>query len=367
MDLVREFLSRSFIAAGGAVEDSPGGLYVVLPQGAARRYGLAEDVEITLVADAAPGTQAVDGRLGSRLIDGMAAARLAGATLAAAALPAELPRSLPEGRPVLLNAVRIGGVEEVRTPARFLAAELRLTLQGDEQRNVLVSVTLRLGDGARVRPFNLGAAYPVTAAPLDERERRSVVDGLRSWLRHDGPRAIAGALDTLRRRASRDLERMADYYASLDVEMARAIERARTDDERARRLAKRRALAADLAARRGQLRERMRARLSAAIVAATLLETEVERFTLPVRRRNLAGEIAVCCRAADGLFEGPACAACGVATLRFYLCDERFHVLCAACGQAGRLDASRCAACTRRQPASPTISVEDPTARLQLG
>jgi hypothetical protein len=160
---------------------------------------------------------------------------------------------------------------------------------------------------------------------------------------------------------------MADYYASLDAEMARAIERARADDERARRVVKRRALAEDLAARRAQLRERMRARLSAGILAATLLETEIECFTLPVHRRNLGGQITLGCRAADGLFEGPACTACGVATLRFYLCDERLHVLCAACGQTGRLDTTRCAACTRRPLESPAISVEDPTANLRLG
>ncbi len=367
MDLVREFLSRSVVAAGGAVEDSAGGFYVVLPAAEAARYGLAEDAEITLAAETAPGGGAVDGRLGSPLIERMVAARLTGVTLAAAALPAELPRSLPESLPVLLNAVRAGTVARARTPARVLAAELRLTLQGDEQLSIRVSVTLRLDDGTRVAPFNLGSAYPVHTAPLDDREQRSVADGLRVWLRHEGPRVVAGSLDTLRRRAYRDLERMAEYYASLDADMGRAVERARADDERARRMVKRHALVEDLAARRGQLRERMRAHLSAGIVAATLLETEVERFTIPVRRRSLGGQIEIRCRAADGLFEGPACTACGIATLRFYVCDERLHVLCAACGHVGRLDATRCASCTRRAPESPAISVEDPTARLSMG
>jgi hypothetical protein len=79
------------------------------------------------------------------------------------------------------------------------------------------------------------------------------------------------------------------------------------------------------------------------------------------------GEVEVLCRAADGSFEGPACAACGVATLRFYLCDERMHVLCEACGRSGRLDPPRCAGCTARRVPPPMLEVEDPTRRLKLG
>jgi len=368
MDLVREFLSRSFVIAGGAVDDSPEALYVLLPAPEATRYGLQEEAEISVAGEAPPEGRRVDGRLGSPLIERMVAARLAAAPLAPASLQAELPRSLPEGLPVLLNAVRVGTVERARVPARFLVAELRLTLQGDELRSVLDSVTIRLEDGARVAPFNLGGgAYPVAAGPLDEREHRAVAHALGSWLRRDGPRAVAGALDTIRRRARRDLEQMAEYYASLAAEMSKAVERARADDERARRLAKRETLAGDLAARRGQLRERMRARLSARIVAATLIESDAERFTIAVRRRSRDGQIEVLCRAADSVFEGPRCSACGVATLRLFLCDQQLHVLCEACGHAGRLDAARCPSCTRKPPEPPAICVEDPTAGLRLG
>ena len=367
MDLVREFLSRSFVMAGGAVEDSQEALYVLLPGPEATRCGLQEEAEISVAGEAPPEGRRVDGRLGSPLIERMVAAHLAAAPLAPASLQAELPRSLPEGLPVLLNAVRAGTVERARVPARFLVAELRLTLQGDELRSVLASVTIRLEDGARVAPFNLGGAYPVAAGPLDEREHRAVGHALGSWLCREGPGAVAGALDTIRRRARRDLEQMAEYYASLDAEMAKAVERARADDERARRLAKRETLAGDLAARRGQLRERMRARLSVRIVGATLIESDAERFTIAVRRRSRDGQIVVRCRAADSVFEGPRCSGCGVATLRLFLCDQQLHVLCEACGHAGRLDATRCPSCTRRPSAPPAICVEDPTAGLRLG
>ena len=106
-------------------------------------------------------------------------------------------------------------------------------------------MTVRLEDGARAASLDLGGAYPVDAAPLDEREQRAASSALRSWLRREGPRLLAGALETLRRRARRDLERMAEYYASLDAEMANATERARADGERLRRRAKWEALAAD--------------------------------------------------------------------------------------------------------------------------
>jgi len=367
MDLVREFLTQSFVAAGGVVEDTPSGIASLLPEPEAVRLGLAEEAVIMLAAEPAAGGRAVDGRLGSALLERMVAARLAAAPVAAVALPAELPRSLPEGLPVLLNAVRGGHVERMRSPVRFLVAELRLTLQGEELRSALASVTVRLEDGARVTALELGGAYPVSAAPLDDREQRAASSALRLWLRRDGPRLLGGALETLARRAQRDLERMAEYYASLDAEMARATERARADDERQRRRAKWQALATDLAARRGQLRERMRGRLAAKIVAATLVETIAERFTITVRRRSQEGQVVVLCRAADGSFDGPACAACGTATLRLYLCDHRLHVLCEGCGQAGRLDSIRCPACTRRRPEALAVSVEDPTASLRLG
>ena len=122
----------------------------------------------------------------------------------------------------------------------------------------------------------------------------------------------------------------------------------------------------DLAARRAQLRERMKFRLSTQLLAATLVETDVRRFELPVQRRAQHGTVAVLLRAGDGVFEGPACGACGVATVRLYLCDEALHVLCDACGQAGRLDRTRCRAC-RATPAEPMrFVIDDPTASVPL-
>jgi plasmid stabilization system protein ParE len=366
VDLARAFLAGSLTAAGGVVEETPEGLAALLPEAEARRLGLPEELAIALAAAPAPGSRGVDGRLGSPLLERLVAESLARPAFAAVALPSQLPRALPEGQPVLLNAVRHGRVSSGRAVARFLAAEVRLTLQGEDLRSALASVTVRVGDGALVPDLDLAGAYPVGAPPFDEAERRAVRNGLRVWLRREAPRRLAGALDTLRRRARRDLERIADYYASLDAEMARAAERARSEDERARRVAKRAALAAELAGRRAQARDRMRARLAGRLVAASLVEAVVERFTVPVRRRSRPGEVAVLARP-DGVLEGPRCAACAAATLRVFLCDERLHVLCDRCGHAGRLDATRCPACTHAGPTPLAITVDDPTACLRLG
>lgn len=174
-------------------------------------------------------------------------------------------------------------------------------------------------------------------------------------------------LEALRQRGYRDLERMAEYYGSLDADMAKSADRVRSGEERARRQAKWAALPADLDGRRDQLRARIQPRLAARLLAASVIETDIEQFVTPVRRRKLTGSVILVHRMADGEFEGPACASCGVATLRLYLCDERMHVLCEACGQRGVLDAARCRACRGALPDRPVVRLLDPTARMRLG
>lgn len=367
-DTVREFLRRTLLLEGGVVEDSPDGLEALLPAGAARRLGVPEEIEIHLSSSEPPTDDTVlDGRIGSVLLERLVADRLGRPAITAVELPAGLPTPSPDDLPVLLNAVRAGDAERRRAPGRFLAADVRVTLQGEELRSAIETLTIRLDDGARTEPFRVGGAFPVAASPLDDRERANARAGLRSWLWREAPAVHASALETLRRRGARDLERLAEYYASLDTEMAQAAERARTDDERARRQAKWAALPADLDSRREEVRMRIRPRLAARMVAATLIQADVERFDIPVRRRKRKGSVTLCCRTADGVFEGPACAACEVATLRLYLCDDRLHVLCEACGQPGRLDRARCPACRGARPERPSVVVDDPTARLRIG
>ena len=231
-------------------------------------------------------------------------------------------------------------------------ADLLLTLHGDEVRSALAATCVRLCDSASVAGFSLAAAYPGdggrggSRGGLDDSERRALVRGLRAWIGLHGLDPFRAALEGVARRARRDLERLAEYYRSLDDEMARAIRRARADAEKARRRAKRELLPAELAARKEQLRERLRPRLTSRLLAVRVIETEIDRFAVPVQRRARAGSIAVTRRAADGRMEGPLCAACGQETSHVYLCDERLHVLCNACGHDGRLDRARCAACS---------------------
>lgn len=368
MDLVRQFLTGILDAAGAVVEQNTGGLHALLDAQGALQLGLSEEVRVALDTSSEVDGRQVDGRLGSPLVERLVTKRLARPSVTAVALPAELPRSLPGDCPLLLNAVRKGAAEAAREPARYMVVSLRVVLQADEVRSAIESVNVRLADGALVALPPLERGYPISASFLDEPERRRVGSAVAQWLRRDGPSRFAASLDALSRRARRDLERMAEYYAGLDSDMAAAAKRARRPDERARRLAKRATLLDDLAARRAQLSERFRPRLSASVVAATLVETEVVRWTVPVRRRTRDGLVAVLCRAADSAFEGPTCAACGIATLRFYLCDDELHVLCAKCGHTGRLDRSRCPACRpRQQPAPLVLSVDDPTRRLRIG
>jgi hypothetical protein len=173
-------------------------------------------------------------------------------------LPSELPRPLPAHLPILLNAVRAGEGQTSRIVARYLVTTVRATAQSDEVRSVLDTVAVRLGDGGRVSPLSVAHGEPRPLAPLDEAERRRVADALRQWMDRDGAQQLAGPIEALRRRVRRDLDRLADYYASLDEEMRVAEGRACSPEERARRAAKRAALPEDLAARRAQIAERLR-------------------------------------------------------------------------------------------------------------
>jgi hypothetical protein len=366
MDLVRDFVAGVIEAMGGVADQVADGVLALLPPAEATRLGVADEVRIKL-DPSEQGEGTVDGRLGSPLLERLVAARLAAPAVAAVSLPPELPRPLPERLPVLLNAVRAGDVRSERSPARYLAVDLRLSLQGDEVRSTIESLFVRLEDAARVPPIRLDAGYPLAAVPLDEREHGRVDRALRDWLRREAPGRLAGALESVSRRARRDLERLAECYAGLDADMRQAAKRARKAEERERRTAKRLALREDLEARRAQLCERLKPRLSAALIAATLVETDVERFRVGVCRRARDGFINVLCRSCDSVFEGPVCAGCGVATMRFFLCDERLHVLCEQCGQAGRLDPSRCAGCNPKPPQPSGLTVDDPTRRLRLG
>jgi hypothetical protein len=368
-DPAKEFLRLHLTALGGVIEEHPCGLEALLPVEVAKPLGVPEEVRFSFgtVPDDTAGA-VVDARLGSSILERAVASWRERHPVAIVALAGELPRPLPTHVPVLLNAVRGGPVSPaVRQSARYLVTHLRVTLQGDEVRSATFDHTVRLEDGAAVSALRLADAYPVGAAPLTAAERQIAAESVRRAMRRTAPTLLGGALEAIGRRARRDLARMAEYYASLDTEMARAVERARSEDERARRRAKRAMLPDELAARRAQVRERLSARVSAELIAAVLVESETDRYTVPVRRRTRSDTLVIQRRAADGALEGPKCAGCGVSTVELYLCDERLHVLCNACGHQGRLDPVRCVGCRPHAVPPLAVSVEDVTAALRLG
>jgi hypothetical protein len=69
-DPVREFLMRTFIGAGGLVDDSQHGLEALLPLESAKRMGLPDELSINLSgSEVSPGdtrSTAVSGRRSSR-------------------------------------------------------------------------------------------------------------------------------------------------------------------------------------------------------------------------------------------------------------------------------------------------------------
>ena len=160
--------------------------------------------------------------------------------------------------------------------------------------------------------------------------------------------ASRGALEAIERRVRRDLEHMAEFYASLDQEMAAAARRARGADERARQAGQ-----TCGAPRRSDGAPHPAARAHAAPPVRRVGRRDARPKPTPsastcrsagARARASSRSLG---RGADSSFEGPMCARCGVATLRHLSLRRPPARPLRRVRPRGRLDAARCPACRR--------------------
>lgn len=172
-------------------------------------------------------------------------------------------------------------------------------------------------------------------------------------------RRLQEALDSLRRRRQRDFIRLQEYYGAIDGEIRRRARRAlaKHDDRAAK--AERSRLEATASAYRGRIADlvdRYRARIRLQPIGALVCTLPVHRVTARFHRRSASRAVAVSWNPIDRAIEPPCCEACGTGASTVILCDDRLHLLCAAChptcSACGRAYCRAChARCPRRHEA----------------
>ena len=143
---------------------------------------------------------------------------------------------------------------------------------------------------------------------------------------------LDGFLASLKRRRERDLQRMRDYYESIDGEIRRKIARVASKQEaldgEIQRLA---ATAQAYKARAAELKERYRVRVRITGLATLACAIPTYRIRVRLLRRSVETEAAFSWNPFDRRIEPRCCDACRQATESAALCDDRVHYLCLKC------------------------------------
>jgi hypothetical protein len=163
---------------------------------------------------------------------------------------------------------------------------------------------------------------------------------------------IADFLERLRRRRDRDVRRLREYYAEIDMEIRKKLSRQRlTDDQRRRERDRLDATHRACRSRGVEVADRYRVRLHLSPVGVWLCRLPAYHISVRLMRRNAAADAVFSWNPIDGRIEPRACDGCLAPTNSAWLCDDAVHYVCddclAACGECGR---RFCRACTRACP-----------------
>jgi hypothetical protein len=338
--------ARDALAARGAlVEDA----LAVLPDALAAELELPADVALS--ADASPDAGLVSCAIGSALLERLVAWARRTAPSATARMDADAPRASQAtslaGRFVVRNAVT--DVDRVfPVDATYAVLYLAWTAEADDRHAGLVRVVANTADGS-VPAASFGDRVDPRLAPDGLREGdvdRAIAERAASALTALARSAVepraAVLAEAASRRHRRDHARIRDYFAALAAEARsprRKIERAAIEAKLAQLDAERDAKLRDLV-------DRYAVRVSVAPAAAVFVSVPALEARIRVRRRKETGELALRLPPFAQELDALACAACGRATSRPAVCDERLHPLCETCVPAvqGR---PACGACRR--------------------
>ena len=143
---------------------------------------------------------------------------------------------------------------------------------------------------------------------------------------------LDGFLGSLERRRARDLQRMREYYKTIDEEIRRKIARlASKEDARKSEVNRLAATARTYEARSAELLERYRVRVRVTGVAALACAIPGYEIRVQLLRRSARTEASFSWNPFDRKIEPRCCDACLLATEAAVFCDDRVHYLCLEC------------------------------------
>jgi hypothetical protein len=163
---------------------------------------------------------------------------------------------------------------------------------------------------------------------------------------------LAGFLGSLERRRERDLERMRDYYQTVDEEIRRKIARMTSkEDVRQAEIERLAATARAYQARAAELVERYRVQIRVIPIGVLVCEIPAYQIRVQLLRRSARAEMSFSWNPFDRKIEARCCDACRQVTGTTVLCDDRVHYLCFACLAAcPACSKAYCHACHKRCP-----------------
>jgi hypothetical protein len=250
--------------------------------------------------------------------------------------------------------------------ARYVGFFLHYELLADER--VSGTTEVWVNTAARTAPHlaglmqTLAAAHHAGSLSGAEHARSDDVAGVvaDAWklgsvrARHLVENRLRSAIESLRRRRSRDFTRLREYYAAIDDEIRRRARRglAKQDAAAAKaEVSRLEATAHAYRARLGELVDRYRVRVRVRPLGALVCVLPVHRVTARFLRRSASRTVTLAWNPVDRALEPASCEGCGTGTTTVVLCDDRVHVLCPTChGDCDTCGRPYCRACCPRCP-----------------
>jgi hypothetical protein len=159
-------------------------------------------------------------------------------------------------------------------------------------------------------------------------------------------RELAEFHKSLNRRLQRDINRLTEYYDSLVAEIRRKIERrGLAGKERADEESRIYATELELERKITDQREKYAMKINVEPINLLRIFMPVVAVNFEVRFRKSAREINLIWNPLTKDFEALVCQGCAAELFRFYICEEKLHVVCGNCFKCASCGRNICRAC----------------------